>query len=96
MVQPGLLHLVQYVRLGQPFDRSYAQAFHITGPQIVGGDGGAPQWVADVLAAHPEIEEIAVNRGGSGVCYARMPANAPAEARRSRSLQPDVGAGGGK
>jgi hypothetical protein len=49
--------------------------FHITGPQIVGGDGGAPQWVADVLAAHPEIEEIAVNRGSGGVCYARMPAN---------------------
>jgi len=47
--------------------------FHIVGPQPVGVEGGAPQWVADVLSAHPEIEEIVVNRGTDGVCYTRMP-----------------------
>lgn len=46
--------------------------FHLSGPQIVGGEGGAPQWVADVLEAHPEIETIAVNYNGRGACFSRM------------------------
>ena len=43
------------------------------GPQPVGVSGGAPQWVADALAANESIESITVNYRGSGVTYRRMP-----------------------
>ena len=44
--------------------------FTIQGPQIVGGDGGAPEWVYDLFENNPHVEEVALNFSEGGVLYA--------------------------
>lgn len=55
--------------------------FHMVGRQPVGEAGGAPDWVADVLDAHPEIQQLIVNYHGSGICYMRVPQDAATEVK---------------
>lgn len=43
--------------------------FHMAGPQPVGEDG-APVWVYEMFKQHPEITQIAINKGASGVVFA--------------------------
>lgn len=49
----------------------FTGVFTIQGPQIVGGDGGVPEWVHDLFKDHPEIETIAFNFDHNGVVYQR-------------------------
>ena len=44
--------------------------FHFTGRQIVGGEGGAPDWVYELFESDKDIESISINRKSSGVIYA--------------------------
>lgn len=46
--------------------------FHITGPQPVGVEGGAPQWAYDLMKDNPRIESIAVAYEGGGVVWSKM------------------------
>lgn len=46
--------------------------FHIQGPQPVGEEGGAPEWVYELFKLDPDIEEIAINKKDSGVIYQPM------------------------
>lgn len=48
--------------------------FHMSGPQPVSNNGGAPEWVAQVLRDHPDVEAIAVCREHGGVVWQRMKA----------------------
>lgn len=46
--------------------------FYMQGPQAIGTDGGAPQWIADYFVANPKIETIALSGKSKGVVYGRM------------------------
>ncbi len=46
--------------------------FHIQGPQLVGGEGGAPEWVSAAMEANPKIEAIAIVTEGGGVVFQRL------------------------
>ena len=41
------------------------------GPQIVGGDGGAPEWVYELFQGNPLITEVALNYETCGVVWSR-------------------------
>lgn len=43
--------------------------FHFRGPQIVGGEGGAPTWVYNLFKTHPDITAVAITGENSGVIY---------------------------
>ena len=43
--------------------------FHFQGPQTVGDEGGAPEWIYELFKLNPDIEAIAINRENSGVVY---------------------------
>ena len=43
--------------------------FHLQCPQVVGGKGGAPEWVYKLFKAYPDINSIAISRKSSGVIY---------------------------
>jgi hypothetical protein len=47
--------------------------FHISGPQLIGGEGGLPLWAAAVLQ-DPSIEAIAIVRKESGTVIQRLAA----------------------
>jgi len=47
--------------------------FHLTGPQPVGVDGGAPTWVADLFDSNPEIKHIAISTDKDGIVWNRIP-----------------------
>jgi len=46
--------------------------FHYQGPQPVGCEGGAPQWVADLMDQYPDVECVAINRKNGGVVWGRI------------------------
>lgn len=46
--------------------------WHTQGPQVVGGEGGAPEWVADAFDDNPNLEFIAIGTKTAGVVYGRM------------------------
>ena len=46
--------------------------FQFQGPQPVDDNDGVPQWVADILDKHPDINQIALCKKDSGVVYSRM------------------------
>ena len=50
--------------------------FTASGPQPVDNDGGCPQWVADLLDQHPDIQRVALSGDKWGVVWQRMPSNA--------------------
>lgn len=50
---------------------SFSGVFTMQGPQVVGGEGGVPEWVYDIFVQHPEIEVIAFNFEKNGVVYQR-------------------------
>ena len=46
--------------------------FHISGPQPVNNEGGAPEWVADLLEKYPEINQVALSGEKWSVVWGRM------------------------
>ena len=46
--------------------------FWLRGPQFVGGEGGCPMEIADLLDKDPSITAIAVVRDGGGEVYQQM------------------------
>jgi hypothetical protein len=45
--------------------------WHMSGPQPV-GDGGVPQWVADLMESRPDIQQVAVSTKTGGAIWSRM------------------------
>ena len=43
----------------------------IQGPQIVGGEGGAPEWVYDLFQKDPCMMKIAISYESGGVVWSR-------------------------
>lgn len=43
--------------------------FTIQGPQVVGGEGGIPEWVYDMFKDNPKILTVAINYEHNGVVY---------------------------
>jgi hypothetical protein len=52
--------------------------WYMSGPQPVGVDGGAPQWVWDLFEQDETIQTVTVGRADYGVVYARMTPQPPA------------------
>jgi hypothetical protein len=46
-------------------------AWTMQGPQVVGGEGGVPEWVFDLFQANPHLEQIALGYERGGVLYHR-------------------------
>ena len=46
--------------------------FGITGPQVVGGEGGCPEWVAKALDENPHLQAIALVTETGGRVYQRL------------------------
>lgn len=46
--------------------------FHFQGPQPVGCEGGAPEWVAAAFDNNPKLNMVALSYEDSGVVYSRM------------------------
>jgi hypothetical protein len=49
--------------------------FTSSGPQPIGTDGGCPQWVADLLDQHLDIQQVALSGDKWGVVWQRMPSS---------------------
>ena len=45
--------------------------WHVQGPQVVGGAGGAPQWVYDLFKEDPRIKNVAISYEDGGVVWGR-------------------------
>jgi hypothetical protein len=45
--------------------------WQVSGPQVVGGEGGVPEWVWDAFQSNPRITFITVEYEGGGVVYRR-------------------------
>lgn len=50
--------------------------FHCSGPQPV-GEGGCPQWVADIFDRLPKLDRIALDGDGRGVVWTRITHDEP-------------------
>ena len=46
--------------------------FHISGPQPINDEGGAPVWVAEKFDEHPDIDQIALSGEKGSVVWSRM------------------------
>lgn len=46
--------------------------FTAQGPQPIGEEGGCPQWVADLLEKHPDIQKVALSGDNGGVVWSRI------------------------
>lgn len=51
---------------------TFRGCFHLQAPQPVDNDGGAPEWVADMLDKNPDIEQIAISWKDKGIVWSRM------------------------
>ncbi len=49
--------------------------FTSQGPQPIGAEGGCPQWVADLLEKHPDIQQVALSGEHCGVVWSRIADN---------------------
>jgi hypothetical protein len=50
--------------------------FHAQGPQPVDNDGGAPQWVADLMDQYPDVNQVAISSDGHSTVWSRISSNA--------------------
>lgn len=46
--------------------------FTMQGPQLVNEKGGVPEWVANLMDARPDIEQIAISGDKGSVVWSRM------------------------
>jgi len=69
--------------------------FNIQGPQPI-CEGGAPEWVADLMDRYPEIQDIAISSEKGGVVWSRISTNKSFHSDRNECICETVGNIGGK